>query len=631
MLEGLRKAQQNWLGKIIISFLFGILIISFAMVFVTPYLQTTAPDTVVKAGKRTVSFAEYQTAFNQQQRVLQERLGKQLSPTEARAMQLDRQVLSQLASQAVLDETGRVMGLAISDDMVRQAIYSIPAFQQTNGFNAEAFKRYLDTANMTESGFIQNFRSELMRNQIISTLSSGLTMPEAMQQLSFRLFHEKRNVSYYVLNNAAAGEIPAPTNEQLQTAYDANKAQFRAPEYRSFDAIAVLPDTLPSLAPVTDEDVRKAYEASKTTQSADAEYRTIQQIIFADADEAKDAQDRLNSGKATFDSLAKEKNIAPEALSIGSLQKSDIFDPKVADAAFSLEKGKVSAVVDGSLGPAILRVTDIKTGFDAVKDKIKTNLVRSRAENQISDMRDFIEDATAMGRSLPDVAKEKNLQLIQIKAVDKAGLDTDGKQVEGLPDASRLIQAVFASDIGVDNTALSTDNGGYIWYHVTNVIASRDRTLDEIRPQITDIWKQGEIDTRLSKIADEQLANIKSVDDLKKQAATIKAEVKSAQDLVRTSTAPADIGANGLRQIFATPVNKATFVTGPNGKVIFVVTAATVPEFKKFDQDVEQLSNQLSVGLGDDLLVEFINRAQKEIGVVVNQNVADRLFGGNGE
>ena len=107
---------------------------------------------------------------------------------------------------------------------------------------------------------------------------------------------------------------------------------------------------------------------------------------------------------------------------------------------------------------------------------------RSAPKGRSRRIHDEIEDLRAGAKPLADIAKEKGLTLVQIPAVDAGGLDKAGNPVD-LPEKDAVVKAAFASDIGVDNEALRTGTG-YVWYDVTGIEPSREKTLDEVRDQV---------------------------------------------------------------------------------------------------------------------------------------------------
>ena len=129
-----------------------------------------------------------------------------------------------------------------------------------------------------------------------------MQVPIAAREAVHRYGAERRAAAYFILPAAAAGEIAAPSDQELEAFYDERKATFRSPEYRAVNVVAVTPETLAKPEAVSDEDARKRYERVKTRFGA-PERRTIQQIVFPTAGEAEAAFSRIKEG-AAFEAVA---------------------------------------------------------------------------------------------------------------------------------------------------------------------------------------------------------------------------------------------------------------------------------------------------------------------------------------
>jgi len=124
-----------------------------------------------------------------------------------------------------------------------------------------------------------------------------------------------------------------------------------------------------------------------------------------------------------------------------------------------------------------------------------------RAKTQVADIHDKIEDDRAGGATLEQAAQKEKLPLVTY-TVDRSGRDPDAKPIANLIHAPNIINAAFASDVGVDNDPIDAD-GGYVWYDVAAITPARDRTLDEVKDQVTQRWRNDEIASRLkTKAAD---------------------------------------------------------------------------------------------------------------------------------
>ena len=165
-------------------------------------------------------------------------------------------------------------------------------------------------------------------------------------------------IDYVVLPPAAAGEIAAPTTDALKSYFNDRKASYTAPEYRAINVLAVTPAALAKPGEVADDEARALYEKVKEARFGAPEKRKLQQIVFPNEAEADEAHAKIKGG-ASFDDIAKSRNLTDKDIDLGDVPRSGVFDKAVADAAFALPDAGVSDVVKGQFGPAIVRVTQI--------------------------------------------------------------------------------------------------------------------------------------------------------------------------------------------------------------------------------------------------------------------------------
>lgn len=122
----------------------------------------------------------------------------------------------------------------------------------------------------------------------------------------------------------------------------------------------------------------------------------------------------------------------------------------------------MSDVIKGQFGFVVVTVNDIIAGstqsFETVADSIKIKLATEKAKASIRDLHDKIEDQRAAAKPLAEIAKENNL-LVTIDASDRLGLSNDGTSLPALDGQNQLINAVFSSDVGVDNEAITLRSG----------------------------------------------------------------------------------------------------------------------------------------------------------------------------
>src|SRR6185295_4381409 len=100
----------------------------------------------------------------------------------------------------------------------------------------------------------------------------------------------------------------------------------------------------------------------------------------------------------------------------GMVAKSDIIDSAVADAAFSLKPGEMSAPVKGRFGTVLLQVGKIEPGeektYEQVAAQIKREMAESLAKSEVGSLRDKIADERAAGSTLGENAKILGLKSV---------------------------------------------------------------------------------------------------------------------------------------------------------------------------------------------------------------------------
>src|SRR4249919_21569 len=361
MLRGMRKASSNWLGKIVMAVVMGVLIVSFGVWGIADIFKGFGQSTLAKVGGTEISAEQFRQIYTDKLQQLGRQFGRPLTADQARAFGLDRQVLQQTIAEAALDEDARRMGLAQSDAEVMRQIYNDPNFKGLGGnFDPARFQATIRQYGYTEQRYLAEQRRVGLRRQIAGTISAGLEPPKLMIDALTRFQNEQRSVEYVKLDAAQAGTIEAPSSEALAAYFDDHKTQFRAPEYRKLSFVVINPEEIGKWTEVSDEDAKKAFE-QRRDKLGTPERREVSQIVFPNEGEAQAARSRIASG-TSFDDLAKERNLNLSDVDLGLIAKSAIIDPAIADAAFSLASGEVSQPVQGRFGVALVKIGKIEPG-----------------------------------------------------------------------------------------------------------------------------------------------------------------------------------------------------------------------------------------------------------------------------
>jgi len=186
----MRKASSNWLGKTIMAIVMGVLIVSFGVWGIADIFKGFGQSSLAKIGGTEISAEQFRQIYTDRLQQLSRQFGRPLTPEQARAFGIDRQVLQQTLAEAALDEDARRMGLNQSDAEVLRSIYNDPNFKGLNGqFDPQRFQSVIRNFGYTEGHYIAEQRRVGLRRQIAGTISSGAEpskpMIEALTTISW--------------------------------------------------------------------------------------------------------------------------------------------------------------------------------------------------------------------------------------------------------------------------------------------------------------------------------------------------------------------------------------------------------------------------------------------------------------
>ena len=620
MLDGMRRMSQGIVGRVIMGLVMGFISLSFAIWGVGNIFVGYGAGKVATVGNIDVSSDSLRQLYQIRLQNLQQQARRAITNDEAHSMGLDRQVLGQLIANATLDAKAAKLGLAISDQQIVQRLVSDPEFQGPSGkFDANKFNDLLRENGYSEQAFVRVQRGSYLRQEIADALTADMTPPAAELEAIHRFRDETRSVDYFELPASAAGEPPTPDDATLKAYFDSRKAGFRAPEYRGIVTLSVEPSKLADPSAVSDAAAQARYDAVKDQRYRTEATRHAEQVVFKDEDGAKAASEKVKAGTSLADVAAEAQ--LPVA-DMGTVTKSAIFDKAVADAVFSLPAGGVSDPVKSQFGYSLVRVIEATPEatkpFAEVSDEIKADIAREAAKKSANDIRDKIEDERTSGKPLEEAAAAAGQKATKIDAIDASGLDSQGAPVQGLDDREALLKAAFASNIGVDNDTLNTRDGGFVWFEVTSINPAHDRALDEVKDAVTNAWRNDEIAKALGAKADALAARITGGEDLAVVAKELNLDVKNANDVKRVGTT--SVPQSLVLRVFGSPVGKAGTASGDgDGRIVFKILDSVTPPFDKDSDVTKAVADQLKQSMADDVLAQYLTKAQADAGVTINQ------------
>ena len=626
MLEFLRTSTAGWVAKGFI----GLLVMSFAVWGIADIFVGGSSRDVATVGDTPVSQQAFQSAFQNELNQVASRLGRQLTPDEARAVGLDRRVLSQLLTSAALSNQAKALKLGISDKMIAQSIVEDPSFRDSFGqFDRRTFEQVLSFSGLSEEGYVAEQRQRSVRGQLAATISGALAAPAVLRDAFAEFQSATRIVDFFVVPPVDATTIEPASEAALKTYYDGNAAEFTKPEYRKIAILPLRPEDMIASIDINEAEIAQEY-AARSASYRTPERRQVEQILFPDAAQAAQAATKIADG-AAFADVAKEAGFSATDIALGMVERSAIVDPAIAEAAFSLEVKKVSDPVTGTFGSALVQVLAIEPaktrGLDEVRDEIKRRLALEKATDEVIGLQNNVEDERAAGLSLAEISTKLNLSHTIIDAMDQEGKNPAGTLVDEKSRTPQIMRAAFELQVGEEADPIELANGTIIWVDVLSVTPPKLQDFAEVRGQVANSWLKSQVETRRQDTARQLVERGNAGATLAELAQDAGSSVQTSQPFVRRG-AGTPFSPAFAQNAFAVSVDRFVSGTGRDAGTLFVAQVKKQIEPETGETDAA-LESTIVSALENDLFAQYVGGLQARFGVSVDGEVLSALTGAN--
>lgn len=623
MLQQMRSGAASWIAK----FLMVLLILSFGVWGIADYVRGFGGGgDVAKVGSTAIGQAEFADAFRREVTELRRRFGNAFSADQARQLGLDESVLNRLIEDKLYVQAAQKIGIQVSDQQVRETIMNAPAFKGMGGqFDRLAFESYLRNEGYSEGMLVAILRDNIARTQLIGSLFGSITTapkPMADTVLAYRL--ERRLAEFVVVDAARLPAPPAPTAEQIDEYYKANPAAYTASERRSLAWIEIGAEQRVAQTDVSDDELHAEYDANSAAYTV-AEKRAVEQVVFGTEAEAKAAQDALAKGESFLGMAQRTQKLKADDVKLGMVTRNEL-PASIANAAFGLPKDKVSDPVISPFGFHLIRVTEIQAGstrsFDEAKAELRQQVALRKALNGMVKLRQQIDDQIAGGATLEEIAKAQSLSLRQAANIDSQGLDAGGKPVAELPKLPAFFTDAFDLGPEAEPHIVDTDTG-LIVLKVTEVKPAALKPLDEVKSDVVSALQQRARADAATERARQIAERVRAGGDLAKEAAALNAAVQLSTPMTRGQNSERNFSPVVTGGLFSAKPGEVVTgpAAGPNGGANAIVARLSriePAEAAAIAQQRDQTTQQLAGGVAQDLVQQYRQVLQKDIGVTVN-------------
>ena len=387
MLTFMRKHAKNWMMKAVL----GIIIVVFVFYFGSLQSGRQA-EVVAMVGDRAITYNDYRQAYDNLLNYYREQFQGALTDDILKSLNLKGQTLNRLIdSEILLNEAAR-MGLTVTDDEIRLAITSYPAFQRDGRFDLSLYNQLLRYYRMTAEEFEEMKRKELTLSKVERIIREAAKVSKREVEDLFSAQYGKINLQY-VRIGVAGMTVPEPDRETLEAFYREQGAAFRVPEkikvrYLAFPASAYSDgDAVPEeriiafyneskddflfqgsdrkpLSAIREEIV-KIFKSRRAMEQVEDQSRKAYETIYQERDLSTYGKE---NGIVVIESEWFPRNAPPEAL-----EGVEDVEMKLA----SLQKGDPATLLRNEKGFYVLEIADINPSYQPPLEDVKKGVLKA--------------------------------------------------------------------------------------------------------------------------------------------------------------------------------------------------------------------------------------------------------------
>lgn len=543
-----------------------------------------AKDDVASVNGIGISQREFAEELRQQQDRLRAAFGSGFDPAALDTPETRGALLEALVSQRLVADAAQRGNLTVSDELLRETIAGIPAFQSDGQFSKSNYEVLLRAQNMTPQMFEARLRHDMALAQLRRSISeTGIASRSVAERLA-ALRDERREVQESLVPAAPLRAQVKLTEAQLKAYYDANPAEFRIPERVRAEYVVLSADALARQDAVSDAEIKAAYDA-RAAQYRVEEQRRASHILVKTREEAEKLAAELKKAPGRFAELAKKHSqdagSAQQGGDLGFFGRGMLL-PAFEEAAFRQKEGAIGDPVETGEGWHVIRVTAVQAAKSRSLQEVRGELAAELAKQKGA--RRFAEAAEAFGNmvyeqadSLKPAAERFKLPLQQSGWIARTP-----SPESGVLGNAKLLGALFASDslkMRRNTDAVEVAPNVLVAARVTEHQPEAQQKFSDVRAVIEENLRRAEAAKLAQKEGEARLAALR-----KGEGAGVKWE--PAKTVSRRS--PQGVPATALRQIIAAEAAKLPAYVGAErgneGYMLYKVVRALEPEPKNDQQ-----------------------------------------------
>ena len=563
MLDFMRRHAQSWMIKVAL----GAVVVVFVFWGIWNPRGGRERD-LVRIGKYIITIAEARTYYQNLRDRYQSVYGERFTEEMAKKLGLKERAVKELINKILLLQEAQRLRLRVAPEEIQASIQNHPAFQKQGFFDKDTYLRALQRIRMTAKEFEANQSQMLLISKVQSLIVSSVKVSDREVLEAYRDNFEKLNLDALFINPGDFRHIAIPTDE-VKAYFSKHRDEFKTPAKVNIRYLLFEPKDYTQPVQITAREIETYYQNNQEKFGQPKRIKVRHILVKSDSKDSEALAQARKKAESIREDALKGKDFAQLAKQysedpgtkdsggdLGYITRGQVV-PEFEEAAFSLQVGGISNIIQTPYGLHIVKVDEIQEAKIEPLDKAKGQIIdflRNRKARELAyDEADQAYAAAFKEKHLDGFAKGKKL------TVKETGLFSSGDKIDLNPKMKDSALALSKGDI----SPVLRMGEAFVVFQVVEKQEPRVPELPEVERRVTEALRGEKQKAQALAKAKEVLEKLKKGENLKSVAAQEKLKLEATGFFERGADPPKMAASEELRKTIATLSLKNPYAANP--------------------------------------------------------------------
>jgi peptidyl-prolyl cis-trans isomerase D len=476
----------------------------------------------------TISAEAYRNLYRRQLDYYRDSMGERFSDDFLEKLNLRQSVIDMLINRVLMLKEAGSLGIKVTKWEIQDAILTMPGFQRDGVFDEQVYFSVLRQNRLQPGEFESSVENDLSVQKVRGRVIADVAVTDREVLDAFARDYKRISLEFIKVGKVLFTALVEVSDEEAREYLAANSGSFMEPlRVKAFYARLGFDEVSSGEAP-TDEDVKGYYDEFlidfQKVEEVSARHILIRTGQEGDGDGAKEAArkkaqellDRVRGGE-DFSKLAREFSGDPGSAEkggeLGFFPRGVMVRP-FEEAAFSLDVGSVSDLVETEYGFHIIKVEDKKLPgsrpLEEVAEEIKERLIAKQARQTAGEKMIELRKTFKQTASVEEIQKEAGR--LGIKTFSTA-LVSEADPVVELTGVPALRNTTFLLGEGEVSSVMEASGALYV-IKILERVEEHVSPFEEVSDSVFEAVKNEKAIEEAKAKADELLKRLSGGDDM---------------------------------------------------------------------------------------------------------------------